>query len=135
MTTMNLNTAFRLALAAVELSTGNGVIEQPPQGWPLKDGQEGNVDFDAIAREARGALVGLDRDAVQAFVERQMTARRANLNIGSGKRAKDDQAAFLAGAMSALQAVFAPTDTERLTDMAPPVWVYSAFRGDLISRD
>lgn len=73
-----------------------------------------------------------DRDAIQQAVETVLRSRRETLCLGKGKRARDDQAAFLAGAMAALHAVYSPNDTERLTDMAPPAWVFSCFRGDLL---
>lgn len=81
-----------------------------------------------------------DKQAIRQSVEKALAGRLAaqpiNITRADGSptaNALREQAAFLAGAMAALQAVFGE-DENTLTDYAPPAWIIEIMRGTLITQ-
>lgn len=80
-----------------------------------------------------------DKAKIRSFIEQQLKSRLQGQAITTGtkagkatKAALQEQAAFIAGAGAALQAVFGKDDT--LTDYFSPSWLISVLRGELINR-
>jgi hypothetical protein len=83
------------------------------------------------------ALLNVSHKEVQEYIEERLRARLlANIHPlnAKGKPTREalrEQASFLAGAMVALQAVFA-RDSAAMTDYARPSWVYAVMHGELV---
>lgn len=80
-----------------------------------------------------------DKQAVRQIIEAQLRARLAaqpiNVRRADGSPTRDalrEQAAFLAGAMTALQAMLPNEDASLLTDFAPPAWIIAIMRNELV---
>lgn len=85
-----------------------------------------------------GGRVNFDKQAIQQAIEialaRRLGSQPINIRRADGsptQNALREQAAFIAGAGAALQAVFGKDDT-LLTDYFPPRWVIATMRGELI---
>lgn len=82
-----------------------------------------------------------DKNVIRNKIEQQLSSRLgtqlgAQIYGRNGKptvAALREQAAFLAGSMAALQAVFGSDD--QLTDYAPPAWIIDMMRGKLVVGD
>lgn len=73
------------------------------------------------------------RQSIEIALSRRLGARLTTVRNTKGKptaEALREQAAFIAGAASALQAVFGEADT--LTDYVPPAWIIETMRGNLL---
>lgn len=73
------------------------------------------------------------RNAIEAALVKRLTSQPINVKRADGSPTRDalrEQAAFIAGAATALHAVFGEGDT--LTDYVPPSWIIEPMRGNLI---
>jgi len=67
---------------------------------------------------------------IQLEIENKLVERFNALEIKPlSKRGGQEEAAFLAGACVALQAVFPPEDPGKLTDYVPPMWIIGPMSG------
>ena len=63
-------------------------------------------------------------------VEARLVARQeANFANPKAKKARDDEAAFLAGAAAALQAVYGKEGSNELTEYVRPLWMLYPLSG------
>ena len=81
-----------------------------------------------------------NKTEIQQAIEQALKGRLIGLAIRTGTRAGkptkaalQEQAAFLAGAGAALQAVFGHNHSQ-LTEYFSPSWLVSVLRGELINR-
>lgn len=75
------------------------------------------------------------RQSIEIALSRRLGARLTTVRNTKGKptaEALREQAAFIAGAAAALQAVFGDPKADLLTDYVPPSWIISAIRNELI---
>lgn len=72
----------------------------------------------------------LSKGEIQRYIEKRLKDRLSTQGL-KGKRALQEQAAFMAGAGAALQAVFDP-ESDKLTSMFSPSWFIDILRGELI---
>lgn len=86
------------------------------------------------------STINLDKQAIRQSVEKalagRLEAQPINITRADGSptaNALREQAAFLAGAMAALHAVFGESETT-LTDYAPPSWIIESMRGNLVTH-
>ena len=89
-------------------------------------------------RELTSIPVNTDKAAIQRAIEIALARRLGNQPINVRRadgsptaNALREQAAFIAGAASALQAVFGDS-TDTLTDYVPPAWILEPMRGNLL---
>jgi len=68
-----------------------------------------------------------DKEQIIAAVENMLRKRHDNATV-RGKHWMREEAAFLAGACTVLQAVFGESE-ERMTDYVPPAWVLYPMSG------
>jgi hypothetical protein len=84
------------------------------------------------------ARVNVSRASIRQHVELRLSERlkAQGINVDAKRpTAKElhEQAAFLAGAMTALQAVFGCNAEEnRLVDYCPPAWIIDVMRGERV---
>lgn len=77
-----------------------------------------------------------DKVAIAKAIESRLLSRFRALGINPGTvRGHNEEAAFLAGAATALQAVFAEPDSANLTDYVPPFWVISPMSGRSVVKE
>lgn len=75
------------------------------------------------------------RTAIEIALARRLNSQPINVKRADGSptaNALREQAAFIAGAGAALQAVFGDPKADTLTDYFPPKWLIAAMRGELI---
>lgn len=70
------------------------------------------------------------RQSIEIALARRLGAQVRRADGSPTANALREQAAFIAGAASALQAVFGEADT--LTDYVPPAWIIETMRGNLL---
>ncbi len=78
-----------------------------------------------------------DKKAIKAAIGARLLARQATLfpnAKGKSKVAGNDEAAFLAGAASALQAVFGDPNKNELTDYVPPLFILYPMTGRSVTE-
>jgi hypothetical protein len=74
-----------------------------------------------------------DKELIIERVEASLEHRQRDLRM-TPKARRQDEAAFLAGACCALQAVFGtPEGIEGLTDYIPPAWILAPMCGRLLA--
>ena len=69
-----------------------------------------------------------DKSEIQTAVEKHLSNRLRTQNL-KGKARLKEEAAFIAGASAALQAVFGAPENPSLTDYVPPIWIFSIITG------
>ena len=69
-----------------------------------------------------------DKSKIQTAVKEHLSSRLRVQNL-KGKARLKEEAAFIAGASAALQAVFGDPEDDSLTDYVPPVWILSIMAG------
>ena len=69
-----------------------------------------------------------NKSEIQTAVKEHLSGRLRAQNL-KGKARLKEEAAFIAGASAALQAVFGAPENPSLTDYVPPVWVTSIMIG------
>lgn len=82
-----------------------------------------------VALNVKGINMNQDKRLIQDAIETRLLERFRALQINPlSKKGAIEEAAFLAGAGSALQAVF-ETDPTKLTDYVPPMWIIGPMSG------
>jgi hypothetical protein len=69
-----------------------------------------------------------DKSEIRTAVEKHLSRRLLGQNL-KGKARLKEEAAFIAGASAALQAVFGAPENPSLTDYVPPIWIFSIITG------
>ena len=69
-----------------------------------------------------------DKSEIRTAVEKHLSRRLLGQNL-KGKARLKEEAAFIAGASAALEAVFGAPENPSLTDYVPPIWIFSIITG------